>query len=251
MKFQEGDKIVVLATGEKGEVLEWINKKMLTIRVGQVEFPVYADQINFPYFDEFTKPKEIMPKKSASGTILPKREKAPEKIIEKDGVWLSFFPVLDKDVFDDDIISHFKIYLLNHTDENLEVQLAVLFGATKHIEMKSSVRGLEELYLIDLALDQLSDHPKFNFSFILSKPDVLKANVYPLEYKPKAKQLFKLAHEVIQQQQASFKFNLFKAFPLKGEVSTVEMNDQEEKESGDDGIDLKKLMLAGFKVKKK
>ncbi|MEY3375720.1 MAG: hypothetical protein RL463_24, partial [Bacteroidota bacterium] len=70
MKFQEGDKIVVLATGEKGEVVEWINKKMLTIRVDNVEFPVYSDQINFPYYDDFTKPKEIMPKKSAAGTVL-------------------------------------------------------------------------------------------------------------------------------------------------------------------------------------
>jgi hypothetical protein len=49
MKFQEGDKIIVLATGERGVVVEWINKKMLLIEVDRVQFPVYADQINFPY----------------------------------------------------------------------------------------------------------------------------------------------------------------------------------------------------------
>lgn len=250
MKFQEGDKIVVLATGEKGEVVEWINKKMLTIRVDNVEFPVYADQINFPYFNDFTKPKEIMPKKSAAATLLPKREKKPEKIVEKDGIWLSFFPVLDKDVFDDDIISHFKIYLLNHTDEAMDIQLAIFFGAKKDVDIKSNVRGLDELYLVDLSLDQLSDHPKFNFAFSLLQNNPAKANQFQFEYKPKAKQLFILAHEVIQQQQASFKFNLFKEIPAKGTVVSTE-NQKVEVENEDDGLDFKKLMLAGFKVKRK
>ena len=79
MKFQEGDKIVVLATGEKGEVVEWINKKMITVRVDGVDFPVYADQVDFPYYDDFSKPKEILPKKSAAGTVLPSREKKTRK----------------------------------------------------------------------------------------------------------------------------------------------------------------------------
>lgn len=250
MKFQEGDKIVVLATGEKGEVVEWINKKMLTIRVDNVEFPVYSDQINFPYFDDFTKPKEIMPKKSASGTVLPKREKKPEKIVEKDGIWLSFFPVLDKDVFDDDIISHFKIYVLNHTEDAMDIQLSVFFGAKKEVDIKSNVRGLDELYLVDLSLDQLSDHPKFSFVFSLLQKDSGKANQFNYEYKPKAKQLFKLAHEVIQQQQASFKFNLFKEIPAKGTSLAIE-SQKVEVEEDEDGLDLKKLMLAGFKVKRK
>ncbi|MEN9951964.1 MAG: hypothetical protein RLZZ520_232 [Bacteroidota bacterium] len=250
MKFQEGDKIVVLATGEKGEVVEWINKKMLTIRVDHVEFPVYSDQINFTYFDDFTKPKEIMPKKSAAGTVLPTREKKPEKIVDKDGIWLSFFPVLDKDVFDDDIISHFKIYLLNHTDEAMDIQLSVFFGATKDVDIKSNVRGLDELYLVDLSLDQLSDHPKFSFEFSLLQKDPSNTSQFNFEYKPKAKQLFKLAHEVIQQQQASFKFNLFKEIPAKGLFTTTEKH-QVEIEDDQDGIDLKKLMLAGFKVKRK
>lgn len=250
MKFQEGDKIVVLATGEKGEVVEWINKKMLTIRVDNVEFPVYSDQINFTYYDDFTKPKALMPQKSSLSIVLPKREKKPEKIIEKDGVWLSFFPVLDKDVFDDDIISHFKIYLLNHTDEVIDVQLSIFFGTTKDVVIKSNLRGLDELYLIDFSLDQLSDHPKFSFIFNLLKKEPFKTIQFNFEYKPKGKQLFKLAHEVIQQEQASFKINLFKDFPAKGTVFSTDKTQLEEQESPD-GIDLKKLLLAGFKVKKK
>ena len=250
MKFQEGDSIVVLATGEKGEVIEWINKKMLTIRVDGVEFPVYADQIDFPYYDDFSKPKEIMPKKSAAGTVLPSREKKPEKNIEKDGVWLSFFPVLDKDVFDDDLISHFKIYLLNHTDEELECSFSVFLGQNKDLEIKSVVRALDELYLIDLPLEKLSDHPKFSFEFKLTENRADKASRFVVEYKPKGKQMFKLATHVIQQQQASFKHKLYDQFPFKGD-EILQENPNYKEQAEQDGFDLKKLMLAGFKVKKR
>jgi hypothetical protein len=64
MKFEEGDSIIVLATREKGTVVEWINKKMLLIDVDGVRFPVYADQVDFPYYDNFTqKKKDVAPKK--------------------------------------------------------------------------------------------------------------------------------------------------------------------------------------------
>ena len=132
----------------------------------------------------------------------------------------------------------------------MDIQLSVFFGATKDVDIKSNVRGLDELYLVDLSLDQLSDHPKFNFVFSLLQKDPAKASQFNYEYKPKAKQLFKLAHEVIQQQQASFKFNLFKEIPAKGTSISTDKQ-QIETEADEDGIDFKKLLMAGFKVKRK
>ena len=44
MKFQVGDKIIVVATQELGEVIEWINKEMLLVDVDGIQFPVYKDQ---------------------------------------------------------------------------------------------------------------------------------------------------------------------------------------------------------------
>ena len=73
MKFQEGDKIMVLATGERGSVVEWIDKKMLLIEVDGVSFPVYADQIDFPYFQYFTAPKEFKKKTSYGNTEQPRK----------------------------------------------------------------------------------------------------------------------------------------------------------------------------------
>ena len=247
MKFQEGDKIVVSATQEKGVVVEWISKKMLTIEVDGVSFPVHADQIDFPYFADFSSPK-VQTKKKVSSEI-PRREKKPEKIIERDGVLLSFYPVLDKDIFDDDIISHFKIYLLNHTDDGLGFNFSLFINSLKEIELKSSVRALDELYLIDLSLEKLNDHPKFSFVFELTEKNNLKASSFNYDYKPKAKQIFKIANEVLKLQKASFTIQLFENYPLKGSEIENKLPDQEEEEDGN--IDLKKLILAGFKVKKK
>lgn len=247
MKFQEGDKIIVSATQEKGVVVEWINKKMLTINVDGISFPVHADQIDFPYFADFSSPKE-QKKKNVSSEI-PRREKKPEKIIERDGVWLSFYPVLDKAIFDDDLISHFKIYLLNHTDDDLVFNFSLFVNSLKEIELKSSVRGLDELYLIDFSLEKLNDHPKFSFVFELSEKNSLKARSVNHDFKPKAKQIFKLANEVMQQQKASFNIQLFEIYPLKGNEIENKLAAHEEEEEGH--IDLKKLILAGFKVKKK
>lgn len=54
MKYQPGDKILVLLTDEEGTVLEIMNEKMVLIDVKGVKFPIYTDQIDFPYFKMFS-----------------------------------------------------------------------------------------------------------------------------------------------------------------------------------------------------
>ncbi len=54
MKYQIGDKILVLHSQEEGEIIDIINDKMVMIEVDNIRFPVYMDQIDFPYFKRFT-----------------------------------------------------------------------------------------------------------------------------------------------------------------------------------------------------
>ena len=49
MKYEPGDKILVLLTQEEGKVVEIINEQMVMIEVKGVKFPAYLDQIDFPY----------------------------------------------------------------------------------------------------------------------------------------------------------------------------------------------------------
>ena len=54
MKFQVGDRGLVLHSNEEGEVVDFINDKMVLIDVEGIRFPVYMDQIDFPYFKRFS-----------------------------------------------------------------------------------------------------------------------------------------------------------------------------------------------------
>jgi hypothetical protein len=231
MKFQEGDQIIVIATKEQGKVLEWINKKMLLIEVDGVSFPVYADQIDFPYFDRFMQPKKTVVQKKNLDDI--KAEKIVEKKKIVDGVWLAFFPVLDKDVFDDDIISFFRIYLLNNTEKELNFDLSISYGSKKEMDLRKNIKSFEELYLFDLPFENLNDQPGFEFVFSPVIPEKKKVANFEVEYKPKAKQVFKKAEELFKEQKASFRIFLFEEFPDKP---------VEEK------FDLSRLSNAGYKV---
>ena len=235
MKFQEGDKIEVKSTGERGIVVEWIDKKMLVVEVDGIRFPVYADQLDFPYFREFSAPKKQVGalKKNVPAPI-PPQEKKVLRTVEKDGVWLSFFPILDKDVFDDDIISHYRIFLLNHTDDHFEFSMAVFFGIEKDMESKWQIRSLEDMYLFDLSFERLNDQPRIEFDFIPQKKSSKKVSHFEVIFKVKPKQIFKLSESVLQEQKASFNMSLFETFP----------DIPEEPES----FDISRLDAAGFKV---
>src|SRR5580765_7369322 len=112
MKYEVGDKILVLHSNEEGTVVELMNENMVMIEVDKVRFPVYMDQIDFPYFKMFSKSfkKESFDKDSSDKLGMPpqkkgkkyvddiKREKTTAKYKVGDGVWLSFLPVFDKDI---------------------------------------------------------------------------------------------------------------------------------------------------------
>src|ERR1700733_11434795 len=63
MKYQLGDRVLVLHSNEEGEVVDIINDKMVLIDVDGVRFPVYMDQIDFPYFKRFSEKKLFEKKK--------------------------------------------------------------------------------------------------------------------------------------------------------------------------------------------
>ena len=101
MKFQVGDKVIILHSDEEGEVIDIINDKMVIVEVRGVKFPAYIDQLDFPYFKRFTQ-KKLFPQKKQKQYIddVRKEKQVPHKKV--DGVWLSFLPVIDVDEFGDD-----------------------------------------------------------------------------------------------------------------------------------------------------
>jgi hypothetical protein len=233
MKYELGDKIIVKATNEDGKVVEIMSEQMVMIEVRGVRFPAYMDQIDFPYFNMFFKPKPIEKKQKTIYVDNIKREKVTKKQKVTDGVFLQFFPVYDKDIFEDDIVEKVKVYLINQNEEAYNFEYNLLFAGQNNFTLKNTIEGLTEFYLHDIDFDDMSDTPKFEFDFSLANPDKKKALGHEVFFKLNGKKLFKKIEETKANNEASFSYELFTHYPDRVETEKV---------------DLAKLENAGFKV---
>ncbi|HAN66113.1 MAG TPA: hypothetical protein DCQ34_07555, partial [Chitinophagaceae bacterium] len=148
MKYEIGDKIIVLHSDEEGIVVDIINDKMVMIEVRGVRFPAYMDQIDFPYYKMFTQKKPVEKKKIFIDQV--KKEKIPKKERLGTGVSLRFFPVYDKDVFDDDIVEKLKIYLENNNREEYQFHYKLFFSGDNHFDLKNNILPQSDFYLHDI-----------------------------------------------------------------------------------------------------
>jgi hypothetical protein len=232
MKYEVGDKILVLATDEDGKVVEIMNEKMVMIEVRGVRFPAYMDQIDFPYFKMFSQPKKIAEKKTIYVDNI-KREKTPIKTKIGDGVFLQFLPIYDKDIFDDDVVEKLKIFLINKNEEGYDFNYNLMFNGESSFNLKNNIGGLSEFYLHDVSFEDMGEAPKFEFDFSLTIPDKKKATAHEVFFKLSGKKLFKKIEETQLKNDASFNYELFTHYPDK-------MDDEK--------VDLSRLGGAGFRV---
>src|SRR5262245_57541471 len=171
MKFQIGDRVLILHSNEEGEVVDIINNKMVMVDVRGVKFPAYVDQLEFPYFKRFTEKKLFPPQKEKKYVDDVPREK--KKITQKvvDGVWITFIPVMDTDEFGDDVVIELKVHLINRTESGYKfIYRLNHFGKTE-FELINQVHAFEDFYLHDIPFENLNDSPVFSFEFSLITPD--------------------------------------------------------------------------------
>jgi hypothetical protein len=212
MKFQIGDKVLVLHSNEEGEVIDIINEQMVMIEVRGVKFPAYIDQLDFPYFKRFSE-KKLFPKKKEKKYVEDlKKEKAPvHKIV--DGVWLSFLPIMDVDEFGDDIVEELKVHLINRTYRSYKFFYKLQFFGKSEFELKNEIQPFADFYLHDVPFADMSDSPAFSFEFSLQQPDPGKSEFFEASIKLKPKQLFDRIEEIKQKGEATFTYRLFEEYP--------------------------------------
>lgn len=214
MKFQVGDKVLVLHSNEEGEIIDIINEKMVMVDVRGVKFPAYIDQLDFPYFKRFSE-KKLFPKKKEKQFIEDiKKEKQPSRQVA-DGVWLSFLPVIDTDEFGDDVVEELKIHLINRTEKAYNFIYRLQFFGKTEFELKNEVNSFGDFYLHDIPFQDISDSPVFSVEFSLLKPDKNKADYYEASLKLKPKQLFDKIEQIKKKGEATFSHKLFETYPDK------------------------------------
>lgn len=234
MKYQQGDRVLLLHSGEEGEIIDFINEKMVTVEVNGVQFPVHTDQIDFPYFNRFSKKNQQPVRKPAPNIESLKKEKPSAKYKVDNGVWLIFLPVFDKDIFDDDVVDYFKIFLVNQTSDHLCFDYVLRYVTGDDFELKNEILPWSDFYLHNVPFDRVNDSPKFDFEFRLKHPENKRAAHFETSIRIKPKQLFQKVEEIRLKQLAHFSYLLYSEYPDRVE---------EEKET-DFGI----LSKAGYRV---
>ena len=215
MKYQVGDIVLILHSNEEGKVVDIINDKMLMVDVHGVSFPVYMDQVDFPYFKRFTE-KKLFPAKKEKQFVDDIRKEKPSK--EKrvvDGVWLTFLPVMDTDEFGDVVVEELKIHLINRTETPYNFVYKLHFFGKPDFELKNTVQPFEDFYLHDVDFADLNDSPSFEFDFSLLQSDKKKASHFESSVKLKPKQLFAKIEDLKEKNQAHFSQLIFVTYPDK------------------------------------
>lgn len=231
MKYQVGDKIIVLYSEEEGTVIDIINDKMVMIEVKGVKFPAYMDQIDFPYFKQFTQKKN--PDKQKIYVDQIRKEKQTTKQKTGQGVYLNFIPVFVHDVFDDEVVDRLKVFLVNQDDVSYNFQYELSFTGETRFQLKNNLPPLSDFYVHDISFEEMNDAPRFAVEFSLEPPDKKKAPYFETSLKIKAKQLFKKIEEIQLNNQPSFSYLLFDQYPDK---------------TAEEKVDLSKLGNAGYRI---
>ena len=225
MKYQVGDKVLILHSNEEAEVVDIINDKMMMVDVEGVKFPVYMDQVDFPYFKRFTEKKMFPVKKEKQFVDDVRKEKPAKETRMEDGVWLTILPVMITDELGDEIADLLKLHLVNRTEQPYNFMYKQHFFGKPDFELKNSINPFENFYLHDIAFADLNDSPSFDFEFSLLQPDKNKADHFETTVKLKPKQLFAKIRKLQEVNQATFSQLLFEKFPGKIHEDKVELSE--------------------------
>jgi hypothetical protein len=234
MKFQVGDKVLVLHSEEEGEVVDIINDKMVMVDVRGVKFPAYTDQLDFPYFKRFTENKIVTPAKKQKKYIdeVP-REKQVVADKSNTGIWITFIPVVDTDEFGDEVVEDLKIHLINQTDMGYKFEYSLDYFGDPSFELINQVNPYQDFYIHDMPFENMNDSPSFNFVFSLLQPDKTKAESFETSLKLKPKQVFSRIQEIRQKGEATFSYKVLDKYPDR----VIE-----------ERLDLSMLNNAGYKI---
>ena len=240
MKYEVGDEILVLQTNEEGRVLEIMNDEMVIVEVRGVKFPIYTDQIDFPYFKRFTQ-KPVVPvakKEKVFIDQIPVEKKTQTNHIKaENGVWLTLLPKYSLDEFGDDIVDYFKIYLVNQTADQLQFYYQYDKNGKLDFELKSEVLPHKDVYIHDMDFSDLNDLPHFGVEFSLSKKDDKRADYFESQLKLKPKQVFNKVEEIKDKNEPTISYLLLEKYPIKEKQAKQQPH-----------MDLSSLSKIGYKV---
>lgn len=160
MKFSIGDKILLKRTDEEGVVIAIISPSMMEVAVNGIQFPVYTDEVDHPYLKWFTQKKKPQQKVVAEIPVEKIKER-PKRLAQ--GIYLSFMPVYVLEAMED-IVSHFRIHLLNETAAPVFFNYDVNDTTGKNLfHHRGGLHAFGNVYLHSLSLEEMNGQPRFHW----------------------------------------------------------------------------------------
>ena len=215
MKYQVGDRVLLLHSNEEGEVIDILNERMLLVDVSGVRFPVYMDQVDHPYFKRFSEKKPQERKKEKKYLDDVRKEKPGTASRVEDGVWLTLLPVMDTDEFGDEVVEELKLHLVNRTSTPYRFNYKLNYFGKQEFSLENEIQPFADFYLHDIPFADLNDSPSFSFDFSLLQLQKNKMPVFSPLVKLKPKQLFTSIETMREKNEATISFKLFDQYPDK------------------------------------
>lgn len=223
MKYEVGDRIILLHSKEEGTVVDLVGNGMVMVEVGGVTFPVYLDQIDYPYFHRFTEKKIVPPPRRIPGDEIKPLKKKEDFRMDK-GMFLSMLPVFITEGYEENI-QLLKFHLLNESQFTYRFTFQVWLGNKMDLEIKNEILPFNNFYLSDLLFAALNDNPRFEFTFYLKDPKPNQALSFQKTWKIKPKQFFQQLGELRSRQDATLNYLLFDKYPDKAPDSKPDFFD--------------------------
>jgi len=216
MKFEVGDEVIVILTKEEGRIIEFIDEQNALVEVRGVRFPANINQLDFPYFQRFSKKKTNPVKKDKTYIDqIPKEKQKPQTGLQEEGLQLSVVPKFSFDEFDDEVIDSLKIYLVNKTSYAYHFSYKQYFLGKLSFELHNDIPAFNNFYLHDIDFAEINDSPSFTFLFSCSTPQKGKAEVAEAILKPRLKQLFREIEKLKEKNEPMVSYLLLEKFPDK------------------------------------
>lgn len=216
MKFEVGDPVLLLHSNEEGTVVEILNENMLLVNVEGIEFPVFSDQVDFPYFKRFNDKKiaEAQKQKKIYIDQVPVEKFPVKQHMRAAGVQLQMIPHYDNQDYED-TISDFKLYLINSLNTSFHFEYSVIYKDEPDFVLTNTIGAYQDFYLNDISQAGLNDIVRFQFLFSLFPADKKKEEKIEIPLKVRPKILFQKIEEMHMKNEPSFSFLLFETYPDK------------------------------------
>ncbi len=179
MKLSLGDEVVLIHTGEKGYIVDWVDDETALVSVDDFEIPVALTDLAHAYEHTETPPSPPAAAEKHSETKEPTDSGQP-------GIFISFKP-LDQPGKE---LTGFDIFLVNNTEQHLLYSYELSLAHRLVKSDKSRVDARDTIKLGKLALDDLNDVPALKLDFWPEKTPTGKKHHFGRTIKPKARNFF-------------------------------------------------------------